>query len=82
MVGRAIFEVKTVCARIAIKMDRTPSQPVKDPPNLFRSGSFSMERLLSHIDPGTPEESEDFVRLIYEQRHIDLSSDRNGKTGR
>jgi hypothetical protein len=24
----------------------------------------------------------EFVRRIYEQRHVDLSSDRNGKTGR
>jgi len=67
---------------MGIKMDRVPSQPVKNPPNLFRAEPFSLERLLSHIDPGTAEESEDFVRLIYEQRHIDLSSDRNGKTGR
>ena len=44
--------------------------------------AFSLDRLLSHIDPGTEEESEEFVRRIYEQRHIDLSSDRNGKTGR
>ena len=64
------------------KMDRVPPQPVKDPPNLIRTGSFSLDRLLSHIDPGTAEESEDFVRLIYEQRHIDLSSGRNGKIGR
>jgi hypothetical protein len=61
-------------------MDRVPSQPVNDPPNLVRTGSFSLDRLLSHIDPGAAEESEDFVRLIYEQRHIDLSSDCNGKT--
>jgi hypothetical protein len=63
-------------------MDRVPSQPVKDPPNLVRAGSFYLERLLSHIDPGTAQESEDFVRLIYEQRHIDLTSGRDGKTGR
>jgi len=63
-------------------MERVPSQPAKEPPNLVREGSFSLQRLLSHIDPGTAEESEDFVRLIYEQRHLDLSSDRNGKTGR
>ncbi len=69
-------------ARMVIEMDRLPSQPVKDPPNLIRSGSFSLDRLLSHIDPGTEEESEEFVRRIYEQRHIDLSSDRNGKAGR
>ena len=49
---------------------------------LVRAGSFSLDRLLGHIDPGTAEESEDFVRLIYDQRHIDLSSDRIGKTGR
>jgi hypothetical protein len=65
-----------------LKMDRVPRQLVKDPPNLFRAGSFSLDRLLSHIDPGPAEESEAFVRLIYEQRHIDLSSGRNGKTGR
>jgi hypothetical protein len=45
-------------------------------------GSFSLELLLSHIDPGTAEESENFVRRIYEQRHFDLSSDRDGTTGR
>jgi hypothetical protein len=61
-------------------MSRTPSQPVKDPPNLVRRGAFTLDRLLSHIDPGPQEESEEFVRRIYEQRHIDLSSDRNGKT--
>ena len=59
-----------------------PPQPVKDLPNLIRNGAFSLDRLLSHIDPETAEESEEFVRRIYEQRHSDLSSDRNGKTGR
>ncbi|MBZ5583259.1 MAG: hypothetical protein LAQ30_13845 [Acidobacteriia bacterium] len=67
---------------MVIDMDRVPPPPVKDPPNLIRTGAFSMDRLLSHIDPGTEEESEEFVRRIYEQRHIDLSSDRNGQTGR
>jgi hypothetical protein len=69
-------------ARMVIEMDRVPLQPVKDPPNLLRTGAFSLDRLLSHIDPGTAEESEEFVRRIYEQRHLDLSSDRDGKTGR
>jgi hypothetical protein len=64
------------------EMDRVPPQPVKDLPNLVRVDPFSLERLLSHVDPGTAKESEDFVRRIYEQRHIDLSSDRDGKTGR
>ena len=68
--------------RIVFKMDRVPSQPVTYPPNLVRAGSFSLDRLLSHIDPGTAQESEDFVRLIYEQRHTDLSSGLNGETGR
>ena len=40
-----------------------------------------MDRVLNHTDLGTEEESEAFVRRIYEQRHIDLSSDRNVKTG-
>jgi hypothetical protein len=63
-------------------MERLPPQPVKDPPNLIRSGTFSLNRLLSHIDPGTAEESEEFVRRVYEQRHIDLGSDRDRKAGR
>jgi hypothetical protein len=69
-------------AKMVNEMDRAFSQSVKDPPNLVGAGSFSLDRLLSHIDPGTAEESEDFVRLIYDQRHIDDSSDRDGKTGR
>ena len=63
-------------------MDHAPEQPVKDPPNLIRTGSFALDQLLSHIDPGPAEESEAFVNVIYEQRHIDVSSDRNGETGR
>jgi hypothetical protein len=74
--------LETVCGvTTVIMMDRVP-QPVKDPPNLIRNGQFSLDRLLSHSDPGTTEESEDFVKRIYGQRRIDLSSDRNGKTGR
>jgi hypothetical protein len=63
-------------------MDRVPPKPAKDPPNLIRAGSFSLDRLLGHIDPGPAEESEAFVRLIYEYRHTDLSSDRDRETGR
>jgi hypothetical protein len=65
---------------MVVQMDRAPSQPVEDPPNLIRTGSFSLERLLSYIDPGTAGESEDFVRLLYEQRHSDVSADGNGET--
>jgi hypothetical protein len=82
MLGQVAAPRLAINAKIVIEMDRVPSQPAKDPPSLVRAGSFSLERLLSHIDPGTPEESEEFVRLIYEQRHIDRSSERNGKTGR
>lgn len=67
---------------MVIKMDRVPTKPVKDLPNLIRARSFSLDRLLSHIDPGTAEESEAFVSRIYEQRHIDFSSERESKTGR
>jgi hypothetical protein len=63
-------------------MDRVPTEAVKDPPNLVRAGSFSLDRLLSRIDPGPAEESEAFVRLIYEQRRTDVSTERNGKIGR
>jgi hypothetical protein len=65
-----------------MKMEHAPLQPVEDPPNLIRSGSFSLECLLSHVDPGAAQESEEFVRLVYEQRHTDPSSGGNGKTGR
>ena len=67
-------------ARMVLKMDRVPPHPVKDPPNLTRTGPFSLARLLSHIDPGPAEESETFIRLIYEQRRIDVCSECNGKT--
>ena len=59
-------------------MDRIPQPPVKDPPNLVKTGAFSLEQLLSHVDAGPAEESEAFVHTIYEQRRADLSSDRNG----
>jgi hypothetical protein len=65
-----------------VEMDYMPPQPVKDPPNLIRSDAFTLDRLLSHIDPGPREESEEFVRRIYEQRHTDLSPGRNDKTRR
>jgi hypothetical protein len=67
---------------MVIKMERVPPHPVKDPPNLVRAGSFSLDRLLSHIDPGPAEESEAFVHLIYEQRHLDVSTDRDSTTRR
>ena len=63
-------------------MDRVSPEAVKDLPNLVRAGSFSLNRLLSHIDPGTAEESEAFVRFIYEQRCTDVSTERNGRIGR
>ena len=37
---------------------------LKDPPNLIRSGPLSLDRLLSHTNPGAAEESEDFVSRI------------------
>ena len=67
---------------MVIKVDGLPPQPIKDLPNLVRVSPFDLDRLLSHIDPGPAEESEAYVRLIYEQRRTDLSSERNGKTGR
>ena len=66
---------------MVIEMERVPLRLVKDPPNLIRAGSFSLDRLLGHIDPGPAEESEAFVHHIYEQRHIDLSADRNRTNG-
>lgn len=48
--------------------DHVPSQALQDPPNLIRSRPFSLDRRLSHIDPGPREECEEFVRRIYEQR--------------
>lgn len=59
-----------------------PLQPVEDRSNLVRNGAFFLERLLTHIDPGPAEECESFVHLIYERRRTDVSSDRNGTTGR
>ena len=63
-------------------MSRAPHQPATDPPNLVRRMPFSLDRLLSHVDPGPKEESEDFVRHVYEQRRDDLPSNLNGQTRR
>jgi hypothetical protein len=65
---------------MVVKMDRVPAHPVNDPPNLVRASAFSLDRLLSYIDPGPAEESEAFVHHIAEQRHLDVSSDRDFKT--
>jgi hypothetical protein len=54
------------------KMNRVPHQP-EDSPNLVSTGPGTLERLLNHLDPGPAEESEAFVRLIYEQRRSVLS---------
>lgn len=63
-------------------MDRVPPHPVENPPNLVRVDVFSLDRLLSHIDPGPAEESESFVRRIYEQRHADATTPIDNQTGR
>ena len=48
-------------AKVVIKMDRVPPQPVKDPPNLLRVCPFDLDRLLSRIDPGPAEESKAYL---------------------
>jgi hypothetical protein len=63
-------------------MSRAPDQPATAHPNLVGTTPFSMDRLLSHVDPGPKDESEEFVRHIYEQRRDDLPSNRNGQTSR
>jgi hypothetical protein len=40
--------------------------------NLVRRRTFSADELLKHVSPGTQEEAEDFVRLIYAERQRDL----------
>ena len=67
---------------MVIEMERVPLEPVKNPANLVRVSPFDLDRLLSHIDPGPAEESESYVRLIYEQRRSDLSSESSGTTRR
>jgi hypothetical protein len=61
---------------MVIEMDRVPPHPVQNPPSLVRAGKFSPDRLLSHVAPGPAEESEAFVNFIYEQRRLDISSER------
>jgi hypothetical protein len=63
-------------------MDRVPPEAAKGRPKPVRIGAFSLDRLLSHIDPGPAEESETFVRLIYAQRRTDVFTGRKGKSGR
>jgi hypothetical protein len=57
-------------------MNRVPHQP-EDSSNLVSASPGMLERLLKHLDPGLAEESEAFVRLIYEQRRSDASINHN-----
>ena len=63
-------------------MDQLLPQFAKNPPNLVRAGgAFDWDRLMRNIDPAPAEESEAFVREIYEQRHNDsLAAERASKT--
>jgi hypothetical protein len=63
-------------------MQREPSQSAITPQSLVGKEPFSWERLMSHIDPGPAEESEEFVRFIYEERKDDLRATGGGQTGR
>jgi hypothetical protein len=62
-------------------MKNAPPIPAEYRPNLVGAGTFSLDRLLSHVDPGPPKVSEDLVRKIYEQRRHDASSDCDRQTG-
>jgi hypothetical protein len=64
-----------------IVVDKASQEPSDNSASLIARGPFSLERLLTHIDPGPAEESEAFVREIYEQRRIDLTSDRRRESG-
>ena len=63
----------------SLRMNRVPHQP-EDLPNLISTGPGTLERLLNCLDPGPAEESEAFVRLIYEQRRSDASINHNDET--
>jgi hypothetical protein len=63
-------------------MSTVPPAEVLDPRNLIRTDAFSLDRLLTHIDPGPAEESEAFVRRIYEQRRVVSTSELNGQVRR
>ena len=58
-------------------MNEFPHQPVEDSSNVVDTSSSTFDRILNHLDPGPAEESEAFVRLIYEQRRIDNSVNGN-----
>ncbi len=40
-------------------------------PNIVRRKAFSIDEIRKYIDPGRPEEAEEFVQLIYEERRQD-----------
>lgn len=63
-------------------MERKPESPLKDPQPLLRAAPFSLDRLLSHVDPGPDRETEEFVRQIYEQRRREASLDEGDKSSR
>ena len=52
----------------ANKMPRSSRAKPGSQPSLVRKGPVSRRALLAHIEPGPAEETEEFVRFIYELR--------------
>ena len=51
-----------------------PPKPARTSPKAIRAKPFDVDELLKHVDPGTPEEAEEFVRTIYDLRRQDRDS--------
>jgi hypothetical protein len=53
------------------RLKTKPAAKAKDHPNIVRRKTFTVDEIRKYVDPGSPEEAERFVRLIYEERRQD-----------
>jgi hypothetical protein len=48
-----------------------PGAKTRSSPGMVRRKPFSVDEIRKYVDPGPPEEAEEFVRLIYDERRKD-----------
>ena len=56
---------------VRMKKITEPPKSAQMSPKNMRSKRFDVNELLKHVDPGTAEEAEEFVRTIYDLRRQD-----------
>ena len=53
------------------RMRVKPGAKTRSSPDVVRRKPFPVDEIPKYVDPGPPEEAEEFVRLIYDERRKD-----------